>query len=467
MKTMNTKVLLLAFLVLAGMIVSPVLGYTMTCTPADGSHVKGGDVISCIMDAGMTQYASVCFCANGDRCDNRQVWMSYSPFDYYVPVKNQTVDKINMDGFGVPYSYWWDTGSNVVAPTASFSCVPTSQYLDTSVVCTDTSTNTTTDWYWTVDFESVGVDSWQTSTSRNFTWQSHYPGTFSVNLKANNSAGYDWENKTNYVSVSVNTTSSTCEGEPATGYSRTKFRCMNPANDASIYGCNIQLQDKETGIWSNKSNLADAIWCIDTLPLHHIDAFADATGYTSGIRSGVQEWDNMQYTIPLIPGYVPNPSAGKVWVYVYVTDWQSQLPLSGATVSISGSGQSTQTGITGSSGGTSLQWANQTLAYINVAKSGYTTGSTSITTTPAGPDIVYISIHPGIYTATLTPVGTGTIPVTVGPYGTPGPLGTMPAGYTNSQGQIMMDFLARNGLSLVELCFFVTVLALLGVKLGK
>lgn len=344
------------------------------------------------------------------------------------------------------------SGTSVVIPESSFTCTPTSQYPDTDVVCTDTSTNTPTDWYWTIDAESWGIDNWQSHTGQNFTWQSHYPGIFSVNLRANNSAGFDWENKSSYVSISVNATPNTCDLEPAPGYSRTKFRCMNPANDASVFGCNIQLQDLEGGAWSNQSNIADAIWCIDTLPLHHINAYADATGYTSGSRLGVEEWDNMQYTIPLIPGYVPPAADGYVWVYVYVTDFQTDASLSGATVSLSGNGLSTKSAVTGTSGGVSIQWPNVTTAYINVAKSGYTTGSKVITTSSFGPDITWVSIHSGSLTATLTPTPGSTTPVT-----------TLDGRSANEKDQAMMDKIRNAGPDLIDLAILVTFMSLVGL----
>ena len=79
------------------------------------------------------------------------------------------------------------------APVASFVCVPTSQYPNTDVVCTDTSTGTWIDtWLWTIDAEAYDLHGWKTSASQNYTWQSAYPGIFSVNLRATNSGGSDW-----------------------------------------------------------------------------------------------------------------------------------------------------------------------------------------------------------------------------------------------------------------------------------
>jgi PKD repeat protein len=377
---------------------------------------------------------------------------THPPSNWLVQTTRPTYDAVFANN-----TFLWSMSKDyydpVVAPVAAFSCSPTSQYPDTSVVCTDSSTNTPTDWYWTIDAESFGVDAWQTHTGQNFTWQSAYSGLFSVNLRANNSAGFDWENKSNYVSISENATPNNCYLPLATGYSRTKFRCMNPTNDATVFGCNQQLNDVEGGAWSNQSDLSDGIWCIDTLPLHHINAYGDATGYTSGSRIGVQEWNNMQYTIPLIPGYVPNATAGNVWVYVYVTDYSTYGPISGAQVSLSGNGLTTQSSLTGSSGGTSLQWPNSTVAYINVVKSGYTSGSKVITTSTTGPDIAYITLHTGTATSTLTPNPT--------PTGGPTALPTQDTRTASEKDIDMMNLIRDNGSALIGLAIITTMLGLM------
>ena len=358
-------------------------------------------------------------------------------------------------------------GAAVNIPVASFACVPTSQFPDTGIVCTDTSTNTPTNWLWSIDMEGAGIKGWETSTSRNFTWQSHYPGLYSVNLWANNSAGGDWENKTNYVSISVNATPNNCNLPVASGYYRTEFQCQDTIQDSAISGCNLQLRDLEGGAWSNITDSSDGLWCIDTLPAHHVSGYGQATGYTSGSRLNMDTWPSITtYSIPMIPGYLPPATTGKIWVYVIVDENGANLP--GVTVSLSGTGQTTRSDVTDGTGSVHIQWPNLSEVYINAAKAGYTTSSRVFTTSASGPDTIRISLHKGTSTMPLTPTPGpgGTVPTTANPYGTPGPLGTMPAGYTNNQGQIMMDYLASHGLELVELCFLVTILAFLGVRLG-
>jgi PKD repeat protein len=366
-----------------------------------------------------------------------------------------------------PYGTIYINEIGVVAPVSSFSCTPTSQYPDTSVVCTDTSTNTPTDWYWTIDMEGAGIEGWQTHTGQNFTWDSHYPGLYSVNLRANNSAGSDWENKTNYVSISSNATPNFCNQPVVPGYIRSMAQCVDSQTSGAIHGCAISLLDKEGGAWSNTSNAQGGTHCIDTLPGHHIDAYGSATGYTSTYRTDLPVSDTLMYELIMVPGYVPPAASGKVWLYVLVNDQTTGAAISGATVSISGTGQTTQTGTTDNVGTISKQWANASTAYVTAAKTGYNTGSKTVVTSSFGPDTIRIELNKGIVTPTAT--------ATAGPGGTVAPTlapgknadGTYQAGYTNMQGQEMMNWLAENGMALVQLCFLVTVFALLGIKFGK
>ena len=361
-------------------------------------------------------------------------------------------------------------GSSVVEPVADFYCNPTYQYPDYNVVCNDTSTNTPTDWLWTVDADYWGVESWQTSTSQNFTWTSHYPGLFSVNLRANNSAGYDWYNQSDLVTFSVNATPNSCDGVIPSGYVRSMFQCVDTETSSSISGCNLNLNDQEGSAWSNITGRFDGTWCIDTLPSHHITGYGSMTGYSSAVRTDLPASGTLLYELLMVPGYVPNATAGKVWVYTIVNDIDTGNPLSNAYVQISGTGQATRGCYTNSAGQCSLEWANLSTAYITASKSGYVSATEIHTTSADGPDNVRIELRKSTVTATPTstvPPGGVTTAQTVDPLGTPDENGNYPSGYSNAKGAQMMGWLAANGMSLVQLCFFVTILALLGVKFGK
>jgi hypothetical protein len=70
---------------------------------------------------------------------------------------------------------------------------------------------------------------------------------------------------------------------------------------------------------------------------------------------------------------------------------------------------------------------------------------------------------------TVTPTITATpLPGEVTPRPTTDPNDpSLHGGDTSLKAQEMMNWLAMNGMDLVQLCFLVTVLALLGVKFGK
>jgi len=354
-------------------------------------------------------------------------------------------------------------GIAVNVPVASFSCTPTSQYPDTSVVCTDSSTNTPTSWLWTIDAEAMGIDAWQTHTGQNFTWESHYPGLYSVNLQATNTAGSDWENKTNYVSISVNATPNNCEIEPIPGYIRTYAQTNDGMTSGGIYNSNIQMHDMEGGAWSNVTN-SGGWWCIDTLPGHSLNIYAQATGYTSAETLGASANGGRHYLV-MWPDYIPAPSAGNVTLYALVYDQQTGAPLYLSMVRVDGNTINTVLTTTGLEGQAMFTIKNDTSIHVTASKTGYSSITKVITTSHFGPDTVMISLP--------------RLTVTTIPTATPGPGGVTPVitqdpndpslhgGDTSLKAQEMMNWIAMNGMTLVQLCFLVTVLALLGVKLGK
>ena len=82
----------------------------------------------------------------------------------------------------------------IVTPVAAFSCSPTSVSIGGSITCADESSNNPDTWYW--EFGDGN-----TSTSQNPTYTYPFVGTFGINFSANNTAGLDWENKTDYITI--------------------------------------------------------------------------------------------------------------------------------------------------------------------------------------------------------------------------------------------------------------------------
>jgi PKD repeat protein len=353
------------------------------------------------------------------------------------------------------------------APLSSFSCSPLLGAINQNIVCTDSSAGAES-WYWTIDDETRGIYPAQTSTSQDFTWITAYPGLYSVNLRATNSAGSDWENKTNYVNISTApspTPTPTPEPTVAPGYVRSTFITKSSTTWNTIHGSNIMLYDTYSHTWKNSTSDADGILYIDTLPYTTIDYQATFTIFANEYAdaSGTANADAIggTFIILMYPISTPPPS-GYVNLFVSTMDGANNVLRDVSVVATWGGYQ--HAGNSGTYG--TVQWVvpNETQVHLTGSKAGYD-GADEVINTGEGPSystILYLD-QQGL---TPTPTYTSTV-TTVGPYGTPGPSGTMPAGYTNNQGQQMMDFLAANGLSLVQLCFFVTVLALLGVKLGK
>ena len=80
--------------------------------------------------------------------------------------------------------------------TASFTCTPTTAMLGESIACTDTSSDTPTNWtyYW--------GDGNVTDGTQNPSYTYPFTGTFSINQTVNNTAGESWYNRSNYITVS-------------------------------------------------------------------------------------------------------------------------------------------------------------------------------------------------------------------------------------------------------------------------
>lgn len=93
-------------------------------------------------------------------------------------------------------------------PVAAFSGNVTTGYPPFAVLFTDSSTNTPTAWNWT--FESIGYSSSQNPTQWFNVTIGNTITSYDVYLYANNTAGGDWENKTDYITAYPLNSSYTC-----------------------------------------------------------------------------------------------------------------------------------------------------------------------------------------------------------------------------------------------------------------
>jgi hypothetical protein len=252
------------------------------------------------------------------------------------------------------------------------------------------------------------------------------------------------------------------------GYVRSMAECVDGQTSGRMHDCVISLKDVENATWSN-STWEWGYWWIDTLPTHTIDAYGVLSGYASVVRTGQPASGTRMIELVMWPEDIPAAATGKVNLFVIVNDYESSNAITGAAVSIRDSATGITTShTTGHSGTVQTTATNATMMYITVSKYGYDTRTVPFETSDFGPDTkrveLFKSVVTTVPTATIPPGGVTTA-VTVDPAGTPDPAGGA-SGYSTAKGQQMMDYLAMNGMDLVQLCVMVTILGLLGFKLG-
>jgi hypothetical protein len=251
---------------------------------------------------------------------------------------------------------------------------------------------------------------------------------------------------------------------PPAGYIRTYAQNVDGVTSGQIHNSNILLRDVENNTWANWTNDSDGTGHIDTYSSHTIDAYGTATGYTSSSRLSLAPVDGVYELILFPTNYFLDPGTGNVNLIVLVNDLQTSNPLTYAPVSVTIQSGATIGGSTGAAGTETFVVPNNSVVYVTASKIGYVSGSKTITTSNFGPDTIRIELSK----ATVTPTITSTIPpggvtpaITVDPNDP-----SLHGGDTSFKAQEMMNWLAMNGMQLVQLCFLVTILALLGVKLG-
>jgi len=239
-------------------------------------------------------------------------------------------------------------------------------------------------------------------------------------------------------------------------------------NDAQIAGADVDVRDVENASWTNTTADADGWITIDTLPYHTVNVYAHyptAGIYLSneilGLETGYYGGHN--WVLVLYP-YVTTPS-GFVTLYINTRNYDTKAVLTGVNLQIKNLVTGAITGeSTGSTDSVSTVVTNATNYQITGSKSGYLSKTININSGEASSKTVVVELSK----ATVTPVPTattgpgGTTPVYVDPNDP-----SLHRGDTSLKAQEMMNWIAMNGMTLVQLCFLVTVLALFGVKLGK
>ncbi len=217
----------------------------------------------------------------------------------------------------------------------------------------------------------------------------------------------------------IPTVTPTPTGPPA-GYVRTRVYAKNGNTGGLITGATLSLRDVENSTWVNGTSSSVGL-IIDVLIGHTIDVY----GSYPGIYSPSQELGAIpggDYNLPLYPYTIP-PPVGKVNLMVAVYDSSTGYSLSGVNTYIFENGTGiTDTRYTGAGGTATFLVTNNTIITITASKSGYISGSKSISS-GSGADVFTIIDLTRLATATPTPYIPPTLPIIPTVSGTPGPGG--------------------------------------------
>ena len=281
-----------------------------------------------------------------------------------------------------------------------------------------------------------------------------------------------WYNSSVLFAPAAPTVTPTVTPTPTTtipaGYVRNNLYVWDQ-NDAQISGADVDVLDVEAGTWTNTTADADGWITIDTLPYHTVNVYAHyptsniyLPNEILGLETGYYGGHN--WVIVLYP-YTTTP-AGFVTLYINTRDYDSKAVLVGVGLQIED--LTTHSVYSYNTGTMDSIWTivtNATDHRITGSKSGYLSKTIVINSGEASSKTVVVELSK----ATVTPVPTSTIPPGgVTPVITQDPNDpALHGGDTTMKAQEMMNWLATNGMSLVQLCFLVTILALLGVRLGK
>jgi hypothetical protein len=239
-------------------------------------------------------------------------------------------------------------------------------------------------------------------------------------------------------------------------------------NDAQISGADIDVLDVEAATWTNRTADADGWITIDTLPYHTVNIYAHyptsniyLPNEILGLETGYYGGHN--WVLVLYP-YVSTPS-GYVTLYINTRNYDTKAVLTGVNLQIKNLVTGAITGeSTGSTDSASTVVTNATNYQITGSKAGYLSKTVVINSGEAASKTVVLELSRATASPTPTPTLSGQ-PTAVPTQDENDPI--LHDGDTSLKAQEMMNWLAMNGMMLVQLCFLVTIFALLGVKLGK
>lgn len=365
--------------------------------------------------------------------------------------------------FGRWYEFQYENGTPP-APIANFTGSPLAGVYPLNTAFTDTSENEyggcTYNWSITPTTNVTG----NAGVLENHAATFNGVGNYTVSHGVECPAGSNISTKTDYIWVYA-------PNETETTY----FYTYNPLSGYEIRNSNIYLNDIENGSWVNSTGDADGRLGITALSTHHINAYSDKEGFGDGELLN-QLASGLSYPLIMFPSNVTNVSAGNVTLYINVIDtWAPGTPVSGATVSITYAWPAIQYGTTNEAGMISFTVPNNTVIQVAANKAGYTGVSDSVNSGAGsgGEASVSKTLYITKKTVTTAPTattlpggGTPTPQVTYLPHCDPSAADYDEALCRASKGGVGLNLLADYMDDLILLCIFVTIMYLLGFKLG-
>jgi hypothetical protein len=303
------------------------------------------------------------------------------------------------------------------------------------------------------------------STQFNFSTAS---GTIKIGVQDSTSAWYNSSILFSPTPTPTPTVTPTPAPTVEPGYVRTNVHVWDRGG-AMIHGANIDIKDIGTSTWTNSTHDADGISYIDTLPYHQISIYGSYDIFANEfLPNSLLNQDTgpagYTYFLTLYP-YESGASEGNTSLYVEVKDASSGYYIPHANVQIVLSNGYSYAGSTANQGSKVFLVPNNTVVRATGSASGYLPATVIGNSGTGGSMTMTINLNKQVVTSSPTttiPPGGVTPAITIDPNDP-----ALHGGDTSFQGQEMMRYLANNGMTLVQLCFMVTILALLGFKFGK
>lgn len=370
----------------------------------------------------------------------------------------------------------WHLGLIIVtggSPTieTNFTGTPTSGSGPLNVALTDTSLNATYSpiYNWTIAPATGWYLTSGTINSKDIAAAFVTNGNYTITHGVSTPFSSDIETKTDYIWVYNSTATKT-----------KYFQTIDGTNGNIVLNSSIQLNDIENSSWVNATGLInDGTSSITTIQGHHINAYAQALGYSDSdslnrLNDGTPEY------IMMWPTFAQNVSTGNVSLYVTVKDKDTKANIVGAGVTASLSTGSSQSTTTNEAGIAYFVVTNNTMALITAQAigQGYQTATTTINTGTGSGGSASAAATILLGKNTVTPVFS-TVVTTLPGGGTPTPTVTILPGCEDTisaEGQAKcraaqsnqgLSYLSANMMDIIQICVFVTILYLLGIKLGK